>query len=67
VCQSRPLQADFAAELEEVDDRVFERATKVSVRLESSEAEAVKRIAESKGLADVDLIHQWVRERISSS
>ena len=59
--------ADFEEELEEVAEPVFERATTITLRLESGEAEAVKRMAESKGVADVDLIRQWVLEKISSS
>ncbi len=59
--------ADFEAELEEADEPIFERATTVTLRLESGEVEAVKRIAESQGVADVDLIRQWVLEKISRS
>ena len=59
--------ADFEEELEEVAEPVFERAKTITLRLESGEAEAVKRMAESKGVADVDLIRQWVLEKISSS
>ncbi len=59
--------ADFEEELEEAADPSFERATTFTLRLESGEAEAVKRIAESSGMADVDLIHQWVLEKISGS
>src|SRR5437868_4775231 len=59
--------ADFEAELEEVAEPVFERATTVTLRLESGEAAAVKRMAESQGVADVDMIRQWVLEKISSS
>ena len=59
--------ADFEQELEEVAQPVFLRATTLTLRLESGEAEAVKRLAKSRGVADVDLIHQWVREKISSS
>jgi predicted DNA binding CopG/RHH family protein len=55
---------DFGEELEEVAEHVFERAAKVTIRLEPGEAAAVKRMAESMGVADVDLIHQWVLERI---
>jgi predicted DNA binding CopG/RHH family protein len=59
--------ADFEEELEEVAEPVFERATTVTLRLASGEAEAVRRIAESKGVAEVELIRQWVLEKISSS
>jgi predicted phosphatase len=59
--------ADFEEELEEVVEPVFERETTVVLHLEPGVAEAVKRTAESKGVADVDLIHQWVLEKLSSS
>jgi predicted DNA binding CopG/RHH family protein len=58
---------DFQQELEEVTEPVFVPDTTFTLRLESGEAEAVKRLAKSRGVADVDLIHQWVREKISSS
>jgi predicted DNA binding CopG/RHH family protein len=56
---------DFEAELEEVAEPLFERATTVALRLEPGEAAAVKQMAESKGLADIELIRQWVLEKIS--
>lgn len=56
---------DFEDDLEVVAAPVFERPRMVTIRLESDEANAVSRIAESKGMADVDLIRQWVVERIS--
>ena len=59
--------ADFEQELEEVAEPVFVRDTMVTLRWESVEAEAVKRLAKSRGVADVGLIHQWVREKISGS
>ncbi len=58
---------DFEEEFEEVAEPIFERATTLTLRLEPAEAEAVKRMAESQGLADVDLIRGWVLEKISSS
>ena len=58
---------NFEEELEEVAEPVFERATTVTLRLESDEAEAVRRIATSKGVADADMIRQWVLEKIQSS
>jgi hypothetical protein len=57
--------ADFEEELEEVTEPVFERAMTVILRPGPGEAEAVKRIARSKGVTDVDLIHRWVLEKIS--
>lgn len=55
--------ADFADELEEVSESVFERETAVTIHLSSEEAEAVKRIARAKGIDSADLIREWVEEK----
>ena len=55
---------DFEDELEEVGEPVFEPATVIPLNLESDEAEAVRKIAEAKGIADAELIRGWVREKI---
>ena len=55
---------DFEDELEEVTEPVFDRHTVIPLNLESAEAEAVKRLAEAKGVADAELIRGWVREKI---
>jgi hypothetical protein len=56
---------DFEDEMEEVTAPVFERRSVIALDLDSAEAEAVKRLAESKGVADAELIRGWVREKIS--
>ncbi len=55
---------DFASELEEVTEPLFERGIVLAIRLSSQEAQAVKKIAKAKGMADTDLIHEWVREKL---
>jgi hypothetical protein len=55
---------DFEDGLEEVTEPVFEPTTVIPLNLESDEAEAVRRIAEAKGIADAELIRGWVREKI---
>jgi predicted DNA binding CopG/RHH family protein len=57
---------DFEDQLKETTEAVFERRTVIAVDLESSEAEAVKKLAESNGVADVELIRKWVREKIGA-
>jgi len=57
---------DFEDELEEVTEPVFERQTVIPLNLESTEAEAVRRLAEAKGIADAELIRGWVREKIGA-
>ena len=57
---------DFEDELEEVTEPVFERKAMVKIPLQPEEMEAVREIAESRGVACADLIRQWVLERIQS-
>ncbi len=55
---------EVESELEEVNEPVFERETRISVHLDSTEAQAVHEAARSQGVADSELIRQWVLERI---
>ena len=55
---------DFEDQLDEVGKPVFERASVVKVHLQPDEADAVKKIARSKGMDNADLIREWVLERI---
>ena len=58
---------DFEDELEQVTKPVFERGTVIPLNLESTEADAVRRLAEAKGVADAELIRGWVREKIAAN
>jgi O-acetylhomoserine/O-acetylserine sulfhydrylase-like pyridoxal-dependent enzyme len=58
---------DFADEIEEDSETVFERETVVSVHLRCEEAEAVENIAKSQGVNPSDLIHQWVLEKVQAT
>lgn len=55
---------DFEDQLEEIQEPVFEREQTVTVHLAREEAEAVKKMAESRGVGDAELIREWVREKI---
>ena len=55
---------DFEEELEEVSEPVFERAITVKIHLGLKDIEAVKEIAESRGVGSEDLIREWVLEKI---
>jgi hypothetical protein len=55
---------EFEDEMEEVTEPVFEPATVIPLNLQPDEAEAVRRIAEAKGIADDELIREWIREKI---
>lgn len=57
---------EFEDELEKVGERVFQREAEITVHLETKEAEVVRKMAESRGVADSELIRQWVLERIGS-
>ena len=58
---------DLESQLKEVSEPVFERETVVSVRLPCEEAESLRKLAVAKGLHDVNLIRQWVLERVHAS
>jgi predicted phosphatase len=57
---------DFADELEEVSEPVFERkdGEVLTIHLRPKEAEAVKHIARSKGVKETALVRQWVLQKI---
>ncbi|HKO36050.1 MAG TPA: CopG family antitoxin [Pyrinomonadaceae bacterium] len=57
---------DFEDELEPVTKPVF-ASTAIKLKLESVEAEAVRKLAEAKGIADAELIRGWVREKIGAN
>lgn len=57
---------DFDEELVEVEEPVFQREASIALRLPATEADAVRNLAKSKGLADSELIRQWVLEKIHS-
>ncbi len=58
---------DFEDQLEEVTEPVFERETVVEIHLQPQEVEAVKKIAQSKGISYADLIREWILERVQVS
>jgi len=58
---------DFEGQLEEVTEPVFERQTVIPLNLGSREAEAVKKIAKARGVAEAELIRGWVREKIHTN
>ena len=57
---------DFEDELEEVPEPVFERRAEetVMIHLPTTEVEAVKRLAQAKGMGYTVLIQEWVREKL---
>ncbi len=57
---------DFEEELEEVKEPVFDLRGEAVVRihLASEQAEALKRLAQSKGMDEADLVEEWVSEKL---
>lgn len=57
---------EFQDELEEVKDRVFDRAgvNIVRVSLQPEEAAALHRMAKVKGVEETELVSQWVHEKL---
>lgn len=58
---------DFESDIEEVTEPIFASRTAIRLNLESAEAEAVRRLAEAKGIPDTELIRGWVREKIGAN
>jgi predicted DNA binding CopG/RHH family protein len=55
---------DFEDQMEEVTEPVFESATVMKIHLQPQDIEAVKRIAESRGVEQSVLIREWVLEKL---
>lgn len=57
---------EFEDHLEEVPEPVFERKrdTFVRIPLHRREVEAVQQLAKAKGVAQVALLQEWVREKL---
>ena len=58
---------DFEDEMEELSEPVFAPRIAIRLDLELNEAEAVRKIADTKGVAEAELIRRWVREKIGGS
>ena len=58
---------DFQEELEEVPQPVFERESLITLHLHSDEAETLRQLVQAKGLADTELVREWILEKIHSN
>ncbi|OHB78601.1 MAG: hypothetical protein A2Z25_20455 [Planctomycetes bacterium RBG_16_55_9] len=60
---------DFEEDLEEVEEPIFERNTEsvMRIRLPAEQAEALKRLAMSRGVDEADIVEEWVREKLRAS
>jgi len=55
---------DFQDELEEVTEPVFAGDDSIQLHLQSRDAKAIRKLAESKGVSQAELIHQWVLQKL---
>ncbi len=60
---------DFEDELLEIAETVFDREDRivVQVSLDHKEADALHRIAQSRGMTDTDVLKEWVSEKLDAS
>jgi hypothetical protein len=58
---------EFEDELEEVQGDVFQRDSSITLHFDKAEANAIRELASSKGLAEAELVRAWVLEKIHSS
>jgi hypothetical protein len=56
---------DFENSLEEVHAPVFTRSSIIKVPLQAREAQALQRVAESKGIAVGKLLRDWVVQKLA--
>jgi hypothetical protein len=61
--------ADFSSELEEVSEPLFVRAkgASLSFRLGPSEAIQLRKVARSKGVAEAEILREWILDRLRES
>jgi predicted DNA binding CopG/RHH family protein len=58
---------EFEEELEEVTEPVFEHSAVMNIHLQPEEIEAVKEMAQTKGIGSEELIREWILEKIPRS
>ena len=60
---------EFAEELEEVTEPVFERKpdTVIPLYLQPQELEAIRRVAQAQGVEEAALVREWVLEKLHGS
>jgi predicted DNA binding CopG/RHH family protein len=57
---------DFEEELEQAKEQVFEKDKVIPLHLHSQEAEALRQFAQAKGVADEELVREWVIEKLQA-
>jgi hypothetical protein len=59
--------ADYEDEFEDVEEPIFVANGKITVDLPPGEAEAVSKLAESKGVTETELVRGWVLEKLHAT
>ncbi len=59
---------DYEAELEEVEERVFDADAEavVRIRLRREQAQALARRARAAGIPQADLVREWIAEKLGA-
>jgi hypothetical protein len=58
---------DYEDEFEEVTEPVFDLKKRITLDLATNEAQAVSRLAESKGVTETELVREWVLEKLHAT
>jgi hypothetical protein len=58
---------DFEDELEEVMEPIFGPRCTIRIHFNGEDAEAIHRLAQSKGVSDEELVQTWVSEKLRAS
>ena len=58
---------EFESELEDATEPVFKGGKIIPLHLQSREAEIVRQIAKAKGIADEEVVREWVLEKIRAN
>jgi len=58
---------DYEDEFEEVTEPVFDLKKRITLDLPSGDAEAVSKLAESKGVTETELVREWVLEKLHAT
>ena len=59
--------ADYEDQFVDVDDAEFETNGRIILYLPPSEAEAISKLAESRGITETELVREWVLEKLHAT
>lgn len=58
---------DFEDQLYEVTEPIFERRSTVRIQLPTQDLEAVRKAAQLRGVSDIELIQEWILEKLRTA